>query len=62
MKAHQLEMRVVLVASDRWSIGVEHPAGHVVLVPITYRTHDEAHRALVAWSLDAISDMLADWS
>lgn len=53
-----LQMRIILVAADRWALGVEHPAGHVVLVPIQYRTHDEAYRALVTWALDEI---LAEW-
>lgn len=47
-----LRMRIILVAANRWSIGVEHPAGHVVLVPISFTTYDAAHRALVEWELE----------
>jgi hypothetical protein len=49
-----LKMRIILVAADRWSIGVEHPAGHVVLIPIAFSSHDAAHLALVEWELEEV--------
>lgn len=53
-----LELRIVLVAEGRWQIGAEHPNGHVVLVPIAFRTFEEAHRAVCEWQLE---ETLSRW-